>query len=158
DQDWIAQVGMVEPELSSDKVGEGGLPRRHEQAHRKRGPARWRVGETAPGVLVGAALTLSGGSLRCQLLGRAEAAVGGPRFEHPGGMLAVGVEPLALPVRSKRAAYVRPFVPVEAKPVEAFVDRLLVVLSIALQVGVVDAQDEAAAGRSGEEQVEEGGP
>src|SRR5215813_8086191 len=80
DQDWIAQVGMVEPELSSDQVGEGGLPRRHEQAHRKSGPARWRVGETAPGVLVGAALTLSGGSLRRKLLGRAEAAVGSPRL------------------------------------------------------------------------------
>src|SRR5262249_58759661 len=109
---------MVEPELSSDQVGEGGLPRRHEQAHRKSGPARWRVGETAPGVLVGAALTLSGGSLRCKLLRRAEAAGGSPRLEHPGGMPAAGVEPLALPARSNRAAHVRPLRPGEAKPVD----------------------------------------
>ena len=83
--------------------------------------------------------------------------VGPALRDEPPGVLAVKVEALGLPVGAIVPAPVGPLVPVQAQPVHARHDGLLVGRGRPCPVGVLDAQDEPPAGVPGPEPVEEGG-
>ena len=72
-------------------------------------------------------------------------------------MLFVQSIALRLAVRAEIATNVRAFVPVEAEPGQVAEDGLLGLLGGALEVGVLDAEDELAAPGAREEVVEERG-
>lgn len=72
-------------------------------------------------------------------------------------MLFVQRVALRLAVRAEFATNVRAFVPVEAEPGEVAEDGVLGLLGGALEVGVLDAEDELAAPGAREEVVEERG-
>lgn len=72
-------------------------------------------------------------------------------------MLFVQSIALRLAVRAEIATNVRAFVPVEAEPGEVGEDGLLGLLGGALEVGVLDAEDELSAPGAREEVVEERG-
>ncbi len=67
----------------------------------------------------------------------------------------VKVVALGLVVGPGVAAHLRSLVPVDAEPAEAAQDRLQRLVDVALPVGVVDPQDEAAAVAAGVEPVEQ---
>src|SRR5690606_29679526 len=64
---------------------------------------------------------------------------------------------LALTVGTVVAALAGSFVPLQAQPAQAVVDDVEELLAVALLVGVLDAQDERAAGVAGVEPVEQRG-
>ena len=65
------------------------------------------------------------------------------------------MQPLGLPVRPARTADVGPLVPVEAEPAQIAQDRRLGLARRALDVGVLDAQDERAARAARQQPVEQ---
>jgi hypothetical protein len=70
----------------------------------------------------------------------------------------VDLVPLALEVWPVLTACVGTFIPIEAKPPQSVVDHLHCFGSIARCIGILDAQDELAAGMAGEEPIEESRP
>src|SRR5690606_14922544 len=72
------------------------------------------------------------------------------------GVLAIGITALTLPVRGKRAADIRAFIPAQAKPAQRIEYRLLGFRRGALLVGVLDAQDELATVLARKAEVEQG--
>ena len=104
----------------------------------------------AAGVGVGGqAVVLDGLAAHLVLLGRAKAGVGAAVGVELGQCLAVGVEALGLQVGAVRAAHLGALVPVKAQPAHGADDEVDVFLGGALGVGVLDAQDELAAGGAG---------
>src|SRR5690606_41804349 len=90
-----------------------------------------------------------------QLLGRAVAVVRlalGQKLLH---VLVVNVQPLALEVRAVGAAHFGTLVPVNAEPFQILDDGPRRLLRGALQVRVLDAQDEGAAVMAGKQPVEQ---
>ncbi len=94
-------------------------------------------------------------ALGVELRGRTEAVVRGSRAEQLRGVRLIEMQPLRLPVRTVRAADVGPFVPVEPEPAQVAHDRGLRLARRSLDVGVLDAQDEGAAGAAREQPVEQ---
>ena len=102
-------------------------------------------------------LLLGGRPLRLNLLGRGIVVVGmaaGQQFLD--GRL-IAVQPLRLIVRGERPADSRPFVPVDAQPLQPVEDRLQRLFDVPLLIGVVDPQDELPSVLPGEEPIEQGG-
>src|SRR5262249_11368312 len=62
-------------------------------------------------------------------------------------------QPIALPVGCERAAHVRTFLPVDAKPLKIFEELVFVACFAALEVGVFNPQDHGALHLAGEEPV-----
>ena len=79
-------------------------------------------------------------------MGGGEVAIGEAHFEHGLGSLTMEVEALGLFVF---------LVPVEAQPAEAFKDGLDAQVGVALDVGVVEAQDHGALIMTGVKPVED---
>src|SRR5581483_1746611 len=71
--------------------------------------------------------------------------------------LLVNVQPLALDVRSVGAADVRPFVPLQAQPVQPIQNTAERFLAGALLIGILDAQDELTTVTVGKQPVEQCG-
>src|SRR5206468_5542090 len=76
-----------------------------------------------------------------EFLSRAEAQISLPVFEQAVGISLVNVHAIALSVRREMPAYIGPFVPVDAEPVQIFQKLSLETSFAALQVGVLDAED-----------------
>src|SRR5207249_4137342 len=93
-----------------------------------------RQAEAGPVVLPGRAPLLRGAALRFDLLDGAEAPVRLPLLRQPVRQRAVRLEAARLEER--------PLVPVDAEPLEPFQYGAHALLGGALQVGVLDAQDE----------------
>ena len=92
-----------------------------------------------------------------QFVLRAEAGVSLALAHQPLRMLAIEVEPIALPVGNMRTTDIRSFVPVNAQPLQVFEELRFVAAFTALQVGVLDAQDHGAASLARKEPVIQGG-
>ena len=116
-------------------------------------------GQRAAGAVVapGAAGLLRRVALRFQLFRRAVAVVRAALRDEARRHRAIAIEPLGLKVRTVRAADLRALVPVETEPAQAVENALDHVRRRALDVGVLDAQDEDAAVPAREEPVEERG-
>src|SRR5271166_1261570 len=84
---------------------------------------------------------------------RAEAEICLSLFQQAFGVFAINRKPVALPVRPKRPADVRSFIPVDAKPLQIIQKLVLVAGLAALEIGVFDAEDHRALGFAGEEPV-----
>ena len=69
----------------------------------------------------------------------------------------INVRTLALLIRAKWTALVRPFIPVDAQPIQAFVNDLTGLLGIAFLIGILDAENERAAVLAGVEPIEKRG-
>ena len=122
DHDGAADEVLDDDVAVRDKQAEGRRLARREP----RLDLRRREIEAAAVVARRAALRVS---RRAKLLAprlRAEAAVGPPGGQQPGGGGAVPGEPLALAVRSVRAPHTRALVPVQAQPAEILQDGVLV--------------------------------
>ena len=100
---------------------------------------------------------LGGLALGIQLLLGAEARVGGAGVDELLQRRLVGGGALGLEVGAAGAAHLGALVPIESHPAEGPQDDLGVLLGGALRVGVLDAQDEGAAGSTGEGPVVDGG-
>ena len=112
-------------------------------------PARPRVARRLPRGNRGLALGL-------EALGGTEAVVRAASVDERGGVQAVQVKPLRLPVGTMRPADVRALIPLQAEPSEILENRRLRLARGPLDVGVFDAQDERSAGSARHQPVEQG--
>ena len=74
----------------------------------------------------------------------AEAGVGQSRVHEPPRGLGIAAHAFALPVRAEVSAHLRAFVPLHPEPAQVFQDGFERVFQVALDVGVLHAQDEDA--------------
>src|SRR4029079_10283574 len=165
DADEVAERFLPPRDLAADQIVDGDVAVvRHVEAQRERRPHRELRGDLLRREAVTRAVVvrrtlrgLGALALELQLLLGAEAAVGGARRQEllRGG--AVVRDALGLPVGRVRAAGVRPFAPLQTEPAEIAEDHLLGLARGALDVRVLDAEDERAAVPAGEEPVENGG-
>ena len=155
EDDVVAQERVVPLDPAADDVVDRARAvGRHGQADDVRQPRRLargallgRQAPAAPRVDQGQAGRLAPLPLGCKLVGRAVARVGGPVLDQLGRRGRIEVEPLGLAVRA--------VVPVDPQPAEHILglgDRLL---GRPCPVGVLEAQDHAAAGMARVEPVEE---
>src|SRR5207245_4855820 len=143
--------------LAADHVLEADVAARHFEADGEhRAAFRW-IREAAPRVLVGPLLRLRLPALGLKRLSCAVAAVSLTLPDQPRRLFLIEVQALRLAVGRMRAALVRSLVPVEPQPVQALVDQRLVLGTVALDVGVIDAQDERSVLLAREEHVVERG-
>ena len=116
------------------------------------------VGEEAVVVVVAELGVLAGGpAAGVDLLVGRERLVGVPGRDQLRGDVGVEVVPLGLPVRAVRAADLGALVPVEAEPAQAVEQVPVGLLGVPRGVGVLDPEDERAAGVPGVRPVEQGG-
>ena len=167
EDDLVVRGGRVDP--AADDVLEAGLDVLGDQ-HAHDGP----VGESRQrrALLAGLAVAqpvVAGGQLGLllqlahlgQALGRAPAVVRVAVRDELLDIRPVGVQPLALPVGRVGAADIGALVVGQPQPGQRVEDLLLAALDVAGLVGVLDAQDEPAAGLAGPGEVEQrhvGGP
>src|SRR5262249_10451336 len=81
-------------------------------------------------------------SLRVQLRHPAEAAVRVPGIQQLGGVRAVHERPLGLPVGSTGSADIGPLVPIQTEPAQVLKNRRFRFGAGAIDVGILDAEDE----------------
>ena len=170
DDEVPAQVGDVDLDGAADEVVEGHDTRADPEAQRAPAalrlagrPLRWGQRRAAADIarrLLGGFLGLAVG---LELLGRAEARIGEVVGEEPLGRRRVRRQALHLPIRRVRptgrlAGHLGSLIPGQAQPVQAVEDVLLELDRAPSPVGVLEAEDEGAAGVPGVEVVEERGP
>ena len=95
------------------------------------------------------------GSLLLEVFFRAEAPVGLALPDQPLGDLSIEGEAIHLRVGSRGPPHIGPFIPREPEPAERVDDDSNAVRRAPLLVGVLDAEDEGAAGLSGPQPIEE---
>jgi len=149
----VGDVGVVEDNLAADGVADRRRAGRHPEPHdglAPLGPERLDLlgGEiaTATAVTGRQALGTLGFTFGVQLFLRAVAVVRRSVGEEPLDPLVVDRQPFALLVRAVLATDLRPFVPVEAEPAEVLDRRGDRLVAHPGPVGVLDPEDEPAAG------------
>ncbi len=161
--DEVAEHVIGERDVTADEIGEGHIAKVRDPEAHGRGLAglepharvAGRNVPTAAAVLRRQVRRQGGLSFDRQLLGRAEAVVGVTAREQVGRDLPIECETVSLPIRSERAADVRPFVPAEAKPPDVIEDGVLRRAGGTLRVGVLDAEHERATVPTREQPVEQ---
>ena len=154
----------LERDLAADEVREGDVAVRHPQPEHRPpalGPERGLLllGQVAVRVVVAQLRVAPGRPVpRLDLLGRGVRLVHLARLHQQPEGVAVGVAALALPVRAVRAADLRSLVPLQAEPVQRVENCRVGLDTVALGVGVLDAEDEGAAGVTGVRPVEQRRP
>ena len=146
-------------DAGADPEAQGGLP----ALRRPRGPLGGRQRRAAPDVPGREPGRLLGFPIGVELLRRAIARVGLVVSQEPVGCLRVERQAEHLAIwregpAGRLAGHLRPLVPMEAQPVQAVEDVLLVRDRAARLIGVLQAQDERPAGMTGVEVVEQGRP
>ena len=154
----------LERHVAADQVGEGDVLVGHPQPQHRLAALRAEggallVGEVAVEVVVAQLRVAAGGEVtRLDLLGRGERLVGVAGVEQSWATdVAVDVAALGLPVGLVRAADLRALVPVQAQPAQRVEQRVVALLAVPRGVGVLDPEDERAAGVPGVGPVEQGG-
>jgi len=165
EENKVVDGGVFEGNIAVNKVVEGGLA--------LQGDLEADDGDDAFGLFLGTLLggevaavpVVAGRLLSSYLLlahvfespGGAVAVVGVALLDEPIGGLLVEVESPGLIVGGIVAADIGAFIPVEAEPFESVHDGFFGAGDFAGDIGVLDAEDEGAAGVAGHEPVEHGG-
>ncbi len=166
DDDRIADHVGLKPHVSAHRVGEDDVALlRHAEADRRtlarrdaRGGGVARQAPARAGVARRTSVRDRVLTLGVELRRRAETVVRVVRAEQLLRVRLIEVQPLGLPVRPVPAADVRPLIPLEAQPAQIADNRRLRLARRALDVGVLDAQDDGAAGTAREQPVEQRRP
>ena len=164
DQHEVGHRAGGEAHLAAHQVGPDEVLVGHPQPQHRRAAlvaegGLLRVGEEAVVVVVAELRVLAGGpAAGVDLLVGGEGLVGVPGGQQLGGDVGVDLAPLGLPVGPVRAADLGALVPVQAEPAQAVEQVPVGLLGVAGGVGVLDAEDERAAGVPGVRPVEQRRP
>ena len=154
----VGDVLRREGDLAADQVGERDRLVRHPQPEHRR-PAdevlELRLGQLAAVAVVPLHLGAAGLAARVDLLGRAVAVVRRAGLAQALGDVGVDREPVGLAVGAELAAHLRALVPVDAEPAQRAEDRVVALLGVAGEVGVLDAEHQGAAEVARERPVEQ---
>ena len=164
EQDSILQSGVVEGDVPANGIVKRYLPGLgHGQANHPRPSVSFTSGsflrrQVAAATVVAGVLLASdlGRAHVLQFRRRAVAAIGFALFLQPVGPMSVDIQPFGLEIRAIGAADLRAFVPIQPEPAQTGEDVGQGVGYETAAVGVLDAEDELAAGVAGVEPVEEG--
>ncbi len=163
EQDLVVDIGVLEAHVTAHRVVPLGDALGHPQAHHTGRAARAFPCNLLLAAEAAAVVTsrLGAGALRVahrrEPRRRAGAPVRVAARDQPVGVRAIRGDAQRLDVRSMRAADLRSLVPVEPEPAQGFQDQRFGARDVPLLIGVLDAQDEGAAGVTGREPGEERG-